>query len=91
MWESLWASKLSVKKSAKRQDENLGQPDLDGLDQTLGIWFIGSILKHSTILKNLSWCNPIFDVQEVIITRKFNSKHMPFLPRRWVLEIGYLY
>jgi hypothetical protein len=50
-----------------------------------------SIFKHSTIWKKVSWCNSVPGAQGDIIISKLNSKYMLLLPRRWVLETGYLY
>jgi hypothetical protein len=54
---------------------------------------VASIFKHNIIwggVGDVSWCNTIPDIQQSIITSKFNSGYMSLLPRRWVLEIGYL-
>ena len=78
---------------SKDENENSVQIDFVNPDQTLesnAKRFVVSIFKHNMIWKkkDLGVIKP--SVQRHTITSELNSGHMSFLPRRWVLEIGYL-
>lgn len=46
-------------------------------------------LKHCLIWKKVFGCNIIPHAQGKAIISKLDSGHIPFLPRRWVQELGY--
>ena len=76
-------------------NEKLVQIDSVSLGQDFGEadgqWFTPKKLQYSRIQKKKSWCNAIPAAQGSVITSKLDSGYASFLPRRWVLEIGYLY
>jgi hypothetical protein len=53
-------------------------------------WFTDNTLKHSTIWGDVPPCTAISSAQGGIITLKLNLNYMPFLPKRWFLETGYM-
>lgn len=63
------------------------QTDFLNLDQDFrGSKAYLSVFKHSII-----WYIMIPGAQGNILTSKLNSEFISFLPKRWVLEIGFLY
>lgn len=42
-------------------------------------------------MRNVSWCNTAPTEKGSRITLKLNSVNVSFLPRKWILEIDFLY
>lgn len=61
------------------------------LQDSCTMWFIARIFKHSTIEKKVFWYKTISREQRCIITLQVTSKSKSFYPRRWILEIDYVY
>lgn len=91
-WGWGWGSKLG-----KGEKENLVQIDIINLDLKLQEsdvrLFILNTFKQYTLEKFPSVMESLMQMGAsglIARTSKLNSGYMSFLPRRWVLEIGYL-
>lgn len=73
------ASRDTPQRSKKKLAQNFGKSD--------AMWFIFNKFKHYTIFPGVT----VPGAHGSIITLKLDSGYKSFLPKRWFLEIGYLY